>query len=220
MSFVDVLPVEPVMPTTCALDCGRGRPRQAPRSAAKGVVGDERRRGAARARVVEELRRRRPTATNRSPGATRRESTCTPVISSACGARRARPEPRTPPRRARARSRRRSEPPQRLARDLAVVERDDGVAELLALLVALARDHDDVAFTRELDARAIASRRSGSTSTSASAPATISAMIASGSSLRGLSEVTIARSASSRGDPRPSAGACPGRGRRRSRTRR
>src|SRR6185437_5060467 len=43
-------------------------------------------------------------------------------------------------------SRGRSEPAQRFARDLAVVERERVVGELLALFVALAGDHDHVAF--------------------------------------------------------------------------
>src|SRR5688572_18059787 len=40
---------------------------------------------------------------------------------------------------------------QDLARDLAVVEGDRAVAELLPLLMALARDHDDVALPSELE---------------------------------------------------------------------
>ena len=66
-------------------------------------------------------------------------------------------------------------------------------------------------------ARAIAPRRSTSRSAPAPAPSMISSMIASGSSERGLSEVTITRSAS-RARRRPSAGAWRGRGRRRRRT--
>ena len=51
MSFVEVLPVEPVMPTTRASERSRtARPSAA--SAANGVVGHERRGGAARERVA------------------------------------------------------------------------------------------------------------------------------------------------------------------------
>src|SRR3954453_12271200 len=57
--------------------------------------------------------------------------------------------------RSRAESRRRLEPPQRVARDLAVVERKGAAGDLLTLLVSLARDDDDVAipggFERTLD---------------------------------------------------------------------
>ena len=72
--------------------------------------------------------------------------------------------------------------------------------ELLALLVALAGDDDDVARRGQRRSRA-RSPRGGRSSRSAPGPrpAAISAMIASGSSERGLSEVTIATSARSRG---------------------
>ena len=71
-------------------------------------------------------------------------------------------------------------------------------------------------------ARSIAARRSTQRSTPAApagTPARISSMIASGSSERGLSDVTIATSAAAP-RPRPSAGACRGRGPRPRRTRR
>ena len=153
------------------------------------VVGNERRRSAAGARVVEErlaagdddeevagfdAPRVDPDAGDRLPRRLR-----------ACRAR------AHAPRRASTGSR------ERLLRSLAVVERKGPVGELLALLRALARDEDDVAGGRELDRAPMAAARSSSTSTGRSAPATISATIASGSSLRGLSDVTIATSASS-----------------------
>ena len=114
--------------------------------------------------------------------------------------RRRRAGARPPPRRAALASSPSRPRPQRRARDLDVVEGDRAAArELLAALVALAGDHDDVAGLRERDrARdrlaavddrldAGAARRS---------PARISATIAAGSSERGLSEVTIVTSAS------------------------
>ena len=120
MSFVDVLPVEPVMPTTRALARSRtARPSAA--SAANASLGHERRGGAARERVLDGSRRRgRRRRTGRRPRS-RRESTWTPVISSARALELAEP---AAARRRGAGSRRRPEPPQRLARDLAVVERD------------------------------------------------------------------------------------------------
>ena len=88
---------------------------------------------------------------------------------------------------------------QRLAGDTDVVERQLATAlELLALLVALAGDDDDVARPAPAaTARSIAARRStiASTADASSMPAMISATIASGSSERGLSDVTIVRSA-------------------------
>ena len=48
-------------------------------------------------------------------------------------------------------SRRGPEPPQRLACDLTVVEGDRAIAEDLDVLVALARDHDRIARSRERD---------------------------------------------------------------------
>ena len=67
---------------------------------------------------------------------------------------------------------------------------------------------------------AIARARSGSTSTAPVAPATIASMIACGSSLRGLSFVTIDDVGQLGRDARPSADASRDRGRPRSRTRR
>ena len=54
MSFVDVFPVEPVIPTTRAFERSRTAPAIAA-SAANGVVGDEGRRGPARERVLDEV---------------------------------------------------------------------------------------------------------------------------------------------------------------------
>ena len=92
---------------------------------------------------------------------------------------------------------RRAERAQRLARDLAVVERHLAARlELLSLLVALARDQHHVARAARAPPLARSrARRSGSTSSAEpaparsarSAPSTIAAMIASGSSERGLS---------------------------------
>ncbi len=63
---------------------------------------------------------------------------------------------------------------ERRPRDLAVVERVHDAADLLALLVTLAGDHDDVARLAPPRWRvAIAERRSGSTSTSVPAPSRI-----------------------------------------------
>src|SRR5688500_4236755 len=68
----------------------------------------------------------------RSPEARRRTSSIATGIT------------RPPP----SRSRGRLQPPERFARDLAVVEGNRPVGELLSLLVALARDDDDVALAR------------------------------------------------------------------------
>ena len=86
---------------------------------------------------------------------------------------------------------------QRLARRLAVVERNRLVGELLPLLGALAGDQHDVAVARRLDRARDRGRAVELDLHVAVAPATISSMIACGSSLRGLSDVTIATSASS-----------------------
>ena len=83
MSFVVVLPVEPVMPTTRALERSRTCPRDRA-SAACGCSRDERRGRPARERVRDEVLAA-ATATKRSPSSIRRESICTPVTSSAHG---------------------------------------------------------------------------------------------------------------------------------------
>ena len=85
---------------------------------------------------------------------------------------------------------------QHLARDLPVVEGHRALAQDLVGLVALAGDHHRRRPARPLaSARAIASRRSAITSVSSAArppgmPRRISSRIASGGSLRGLSEVS------------------------------
>ena len=195
-----------------ARPAGRRRRSRAPRVA-------ERPSPRARARPARPTRRPRSAAaayappstcspgspTNRSPGPAARESIDRPLRArsprAAAGSQRAAAPAACgdPLRRSSSRA------PQRLARDGDVVERHLAPAgELLALLVALAGDHHDVARRRaSATARSIAARRSARCTTSAPRdrrPA-ISAMIASGSSERGLSEVTIATSASSRGDP-------------------
>ena len=210
MSLVDVLPVEPVMPTTrhpplaqplaATRAPGRRAPRadpsasitRAPRSRRDGSVGDVRR-----------ARRSRPTrpasiaaAANRPPSARspaqadeqvaradrarvddgphghvvgragrRGPATSAPagsVARSAAGVSRitVRVPDRAP------------QPAQGVARDLAVVERELAPAlELLSLLVALARDHHDVArAARAAIARSIAARRSASTSIAEASP--------------------------------------------------
>ena len=118
------------------------------------------------------------------------------------------PRPRDEPaerldeRRARAGSPARRHPAEHLARDLPVVERHLPGRELLLRLGAPAGDHDDVAGTRRRRApSSIAARRSSSISSRRARPTATSAAIAAGSSERGLSEVRIARSASSADDP-------------------
>ena len=116
-------------------------------------------------------------------------------------------------------SRGRSEPAQRLARDLAVVERDRAVGELLALLVALAGDHDHVAFAGLADS---AGDRLAPVRLDLG---TVGALEDLGDDRLGLLAARIVG-----GDDRdvgelgrrsgPSAAACRGRGRRRSRRRR
>ena len=88
--------------------------------------------------------------------------------------------------------------PQRLAGDLAVVEGDLLVADDLPALVPLAGDQDDVAGARLVHGEADGRAAIGLDTMVALAGARrrrISSMMASGSSLRGLSEVTTARSA-------------------------
>ena len=109
---------------------------------------------------------------------------------------------------------------QLLAGDLAVVEGDlAAVLELLALLVALAGDHDRVAGPARSKASAIAARRSGSTSTPPPSPdpgedlgddrlRVLGARVVGGDD-REVGEL--------RRRPAPSSAACRGRGRRRRR---
>ncbi len=228
MSLTEVLPTEPVIPTTRAPSARR----QARASACSAASGSSTAKTQPAVEVACELApardrldRRRPRRPPRSPPRrTRRRRRARRA-----GRRRGRPArpraSRSPPAAASpARPRRRprrpiaaaissgvelhagaAQLPQLLAGDLAVVEGDlAAVLELLALLVALAGDHDRVArparAQRQRDRRApvgldLDARRRRSI------PARISAMIASGSSERGLSEVTIARSDSSRPGP-------------------
>ena len=77
---------------------------------------------------------------------------------------------------------------------LVIAERHDFVADDLAGLVALAGDQQDVAGSSPATARRIASARSP-ISPAPGAAAIMAARIAAGSSLRGLSSVTMTRSA-------------------------
>ena len=87
---------------------------------------------------------------------------------------------------------------QLLADDDAVVELDRSVPDLLDRLVTLAGDDDDVPGARGLERgrdRAVAGQARPGAGRPRRSPARTSAMIANGSSLRGLSEVSTARSA-------------------------
>ena len=147
-------------------------------------------------------------ATNRSPGSTARESITTragPVGGAVAPAHAARPRPRRRSAGRSSASRATSATPRATARSASratvdVVERLLAPAgELLALLVALAGDHDDVAGLGQLDRagdRGAAVGLALDVDAAAGTPPKISSMIASGGSERGLSEVTIATSAS------------------------
>ena len=268
MSLTDVLPADPVIPTTAAAQLappgpgerlqrgeriggGRAPSRHGPRPALSGRARDASARAPARPRRP----RRRPRAPraansppsacspgrpkNRSPGAASREST---TARSGPPARAGDQRPRRRPRRrcglATARS----------CRALWARPRTHASDPLEApqLLPATSRSSNGIfrppanscpcswplpAMTTVSpgpaapNASAIAARRSGSTSIRGArrprgrparrSPARISAMIASGSSERGLSEVTTQASASSSARSRPSAGASHGRDRRR-----
>ena len=219
MSFVEVLPVEPVIPTTRA----RAAVAHAPRE--RGESGVRRRRARAsprrpRARAsATKSAPPSPTATNRSPGPTRRESICTPVISSPAAALEpAAAERREPRRRASGITRASA---QRLARDLAVVERDasrrrsPGPARgpcPRSRRRRPGRGRPDRARDRARGGRARPRRP-------ARLPRASSWMIASGSSQRGLSVVTIDDGRQLATATGPSAAAWRGRGRRRRRRR-
>ena len=163
-------------------------------------------------------------ATNRSPGCTDRVSidhrstrwsparreTTRPPVAAAISAARQRNRLATGPRHPRAAAPAR----QRGARDLDVVERQRPVADDLVLLVPLAGDEHRSPRLASVIARSIASRRStiasdgvprvcpfgAIRSAGMTIPRWISSMIRSGSSLRGLSEVTIDQVAEARGD--------------------
>ena len=133
MSFVDVFPTEPVIADDARVAAGAdGAAERGERG--EGVVGDERRRGAARARVVEE---RLAAARRRRRGrpaeiAARVDLDAGDLVRVALElAERERPHLVE----RRAGSRARSQRAQRLARHLAVVERDRAIGELLPLLV-------------------------------------------------------------------------------------
>ena len=234
MSLVDVLPVEPVMPTTGARDAAPHLARRPAPSATSGSSHRDPRCGPAAARRPAPATapaaapsatncapsvRSPGSATNRSPGcdlrasrsrrpvdAPRRSSSLPPVSAAISRAverdhvRRQRPRaPRARPcgRRTAASGRRTAGPARGPCR----------------------RSPPRRPAARRPTAASIAARRSSST-VHRRTPAVISAMIASGSSLRGLSVVTIGAVGQPAGDARPSAGACRGRGRRRSRTHR
>ena len=196
---------------------GRRRPRPASRSA---LAASRRRAEAARGELGPRRRPRRrpraPPAAN-SPPSRLAAAQAEEEIAGTAGAGVDRRPPRRPARRPRRgprpRARRRSppagrasrrapQPPQLLAGDLAVVEGDLAAAlEFLALLVALAGDDDGVAglgpAERQRDRGAAVDLDLDLARSPSSAPAATSATIASGSSERGLSEVTTARSESS-----------------------
>ena len=222
MSFVEVLPVEPVTPTTLHVAelraPGAGEPLQAaragrrrddhappascraprPRARASSAPPTPRRRSASRGEARRRRRARRADRRTGRPRPTSRES-MTARRGPRCVDRRGRHAAAPPAARgdavrrpARARSASRA--------TVDVVERHLAAArELLALLVALAGDHDHVAGRARARPRRAIARAAVDRSTVAGAgpaPATISATIASGSSERGLSEVTTTTSAS------------------------
>ena len=174
MSFVDVLPVEPVTRDDVRAELRRDERAASAASAANCVVA-----GRASRRARARARRRRTacpslSATKRSPGPMRARVDLDAGDRPSAGRPSSSPSPSasTSSSRAGSRAARRRSVAQRLARDVAVVERElSRAADLLALLVPLAGDHDDVARPRARSiARSIAARRSGSTSTSVPAP--------------------------------------------------
>ena len=102
-----------------------------------------------------------------------------------------------------------------LPRDQSVVKRKHPVADDLAGLVALAGKQDDIALPRYADCFGDRFAASGDLGCGG-APAMIAERIAAGSSLRGLSSVTITMSECA-SLLRPFLAFCPGRGRRRRR---
>ena len=174
------------------------RSRTAPASAASAACGSSGTSVAAAPRAKACLRKSAPSpsATKRSPSAIRRESTCTPVISSAQTAGVSSPAASSATcssesgiTRAATRATARARP-----RD-----RRTGASprDLLTLLVALARDQHDVSFAGRLRGPSRSPCAGRARHRAPARPSTTSAMIASGSSVRGLSDVTIATSASS-----------------------
>src|SRR3954470_24980226 len=173
-SFVEVLPVDPVMPTTLACRCRRQAVARRPSawsgsSAARSAPGGAHRAASAcsgptrtpHAPLARACGANRPPSmfspvspTNRSPWPTARESMTTRCGPAACGAGLTSRAPAAWATRSGDQSR-----TERLAGDGDVVEGDLAPAgELLALLVALARDHEHVAgpghVDRHLDGRA------------------------------------------------------------------
>ena len=146
MSFVEVFPTEPVIATTRAV-APRANGAAERRERCELVVGDERRRGAARARVVEE----RGAAADRDEEIARCDAARVDLDAGDLGRLALEPteaaqlldgqrdQVRAPSVRSASRA------------DFAIVERHRAVGELLPLLGALARDQDDVAVAGELD---------------------------------------------------------------------
>ena len=156
----------------------RGRASPRPRSRASSTKRDARRRARRRGRPARRRASRSamPVIVARAPSS--RPSPSAAISSSASGITRA--------------------PPQRLARDLAVVERRARARRTPGPARGPCRRSRRRRPARRARSRARSPlRRSGSISTSTPAPCSTSWMIASGSSQRGLSEVTMATSASS-----------------------
>ena len=143
MSFVVVLPAEPTTATTCASLFERTSEASAA-SAASWSSGTSV--AAPRARASSTNATPALSATKRSPGPTSRESALIPVISPLAVEHAELERDDLVPG-----QRDHDAPPQRLARDVAVVERRDDAVDVLALLVPLAGDHDDVAVLGERD---------------------------------------------------------------------
>ena len=195
MSFVDVLPIEPVIATKRALLRSRTAPRERGERRER-LVGDERRRRAARERVLryvgavaerdEEVALLDPARVDLDAGDLVRPHGALPAVPG--------PGPRHVQRE---RDHAGCSARNTLARDLAVVEGMRHARDLLPLLVALAGDQHDVSFARRTRSPLRSPRAGRARPRARARRRAISSMIASGSSLRGLSEVTIATSASS-----------------------
>ena len=210
MSFVDVLPVEPVIADDARVrPLAHGRRDRGERRVR--VVGDERGRRAARERVLDEV--------GAAADGDEQVAFADPPRVDLHAGDGVGPRPRDQPARA-ARCRPSSSgiTPSTSRATCAVVERDAAAGELHLGVGALAGDHDDVAGPRVRERRARSPR--GGRARPRAVPSATSAAIAAGSSERGLSVVTIARSASAPRRRAPSAAASRGRGRRRRRRRR
>ena len=220
MSFVDVLPIEPVM---------RDDARAGARSRTAAPIGPARRarrpgtsaaprRG--RRAWPRRSRRRPPTATKRSPGldAARVDRDAGDLVRPACPSRR--PSPRARRAGAVSRGRPRLGSPRARPRGRRTARLTAG--DLLPLLVPLARDDDDVACRAPPRRRALDRARGGRGSTSRSP-------VGAGEDLRGDRRRVLAARVVRRDERRrrraraaiaPITDASPGRGRRRSRRRR